>query len=193
MNIYLCIFFLVILTEILVLLLRFFQIEKKSPLRTEALCYSSFSVRHSGRKETFLTVLHWKVKSGRAGNLILMLQSLTSHFDEFTSQLRAQESTSSYWLVTFQNGSGGGQIKKPRWGFPSWWLKFFPFPSLNTGPAGGRVESGSVRLSTPQRTEEKMTMWKVSQPAAAESQYPASRLGAFSFLTLLHWLGVRSH
>lgn len=43
--------FLVILTEILVLLLRFFQEKKNSPLQTEALCYSFVSERHSRCKK----------------------------------------------------------------------------------------------------------------------------------------------
>lgn len=112
-NIYLCIFFLVILTEILVLLLKFFQEKKKqrkkkreSPLRTEALCDSSFSVQWA-KERLFLLICTEKQKWGRAGNLILF-QTLTGHFDEFTSQLRAQERTSRSWLVTFQNGSGSG-------------------------------------------------------------------------------------
>lgn len=43
------------------------------------------------------------------------------------ASLKAQERTSRSWLVTFQNGSDSGQIKKPE--FTSWWLKFFfPFP-----------------------------------------------------------------
>lgn len=78
-------------------------------------------------RETLLTDLHWKQRLGRAGNQTLMFQSLTSHFDEFTSQLRAQERTSRSWLVTFQNGSDSGQIKKPRLKFTCRWLKFFPF------------------------------------------------------------------
>lgn len=116
-------------------------------------------------RKTFLTDLHWK--SGRAE--YLLFQSLTSHFDEFTSQLWAQERTSRSWLGTFQNGSDSAQIKE-NFSTGGW----SSFPSLNTGPAGEkpRVESGTVGLLRPQWTEEKTTMWKVSQPAAAESQYP---------------------
>lgn len=100
--------------------------KRESPLRTEALCDSSFSVQWV-KEILFLLICTEKQKWGRAGNLILF-QTLTGHFDEFTSQLRAQERTSRYWLVTFQNGSGSGQIKKPRSEFTSRRRKFFPSP-----------------------------------------------------------------
>lgn len=150
MNIYLCIFFLVVLKEILVLLLRFFQEKRKKKenifsLQTEALCYSSVSVRHSGRRETYWFALKNKIRKGR--NWTGMFQHLTCHFDEFTSQFKAQERDSRSWLVAFQNGSEGGQIKQPQSGFTGGWrLKFFAFPENGSSPEWNQGLRGCCSL-----------------------------------------------
>lgn len=149
MNIYLCIFFLVILKEILVLLLRFFQEKRKKKennfsLQTEALCYSSVSVRHSGRRETYWFALKNKIRKGR--NRTGMFQHSTCHFDEFTSQLKAQERSSRSWLVAFQNGSESGQIKQPQSGFTGWRLKFFAFPENGSSPESNQGLRGCCSL-----------------------------------------------
>lgn len=99
------------------------EVFSSSPLQTEALCFSSFSVRHSRHKRLFLLICTENKNQEGRWSWTLMFWSFTSHFDDFTSQLRAQETTSTSWLVIFQNGSESGQIEKLH-KFTSCWLKF---------------------------------------------------------------------
>lgn len=80
-------------------------------------------------------------------NLILIFQSLTHHFDEFTSWLRVQERTSWCWLVTFKDGSGCGQIKRPQWGFPSEGRCSLPFPEHGSSRRSGIRDCEAVAAS----------------------------------------------
>lgn len=141
-----------------------------------------------GERKTFLTDLHWKAKMGKGResnfvpNLDRPLWCIHQPAQSTGEDFQILAGYHSEWLRWWTNQKSDSP-NLPAGGVSS-------FPSLNTGPTGGKPNA--VRLLKPQRTEEKMTGWKVSQPAAAESQYPASRLSAFSFLTLLHWLRVRS-
>lgn len=86
-------------------------------------------------------------------NLILIFQSLTHHFDEFTSWLRVQERTSWCWLVTFKDGSGCGQIKRPKWEFPSEGRCSLPFPEHGSSRRSEIRDSEAVDASEDWREE----------------------------------------
>lgn len=136
MNIYLCIFFLVILKEILVLLLRFST--KKEKKENNFPCklrhfVTALSVGGTVDEERLFLLICTEKNIRKGRNPTLMLQRLTCHFDEFTSQFKAQDNARS-WLVAFQNGSESGQIKQPQSEFTGWWLKFLPFPGNGSSP-----------------------------------------------------------
>lgn len=114
-----------------------------------------------------LSDLHWKPRTEKGRKPCYLSSQLWAK--------RAKRRTSTPWLVEFQNGSERTNQKARGW---------ISFPSLITGPSGEnwRVQSGTVRRMKPRWTEE-MTMWRVSQTAAAGSQRPVSWHKAFSFLT----------
>lgn len=112
---------------------------KKSPLQTEALCFSSFSVRHSGCKRLFLLIC--TENSNQEGR-------------------EAKLSCSKAWPATLINSPACLEHRRglpdPGWlPFKMAWIVDIPkshfknlppvgwgsSPSLNTGPVGGKLNS----------------------------------------------------
>lgn len=161
--------------------------QKKSPLRTWGTLFQLSSAWGAVDEKETLADLHWKLKSGRAGNQIFMFQSLTSHFDKFTSQLKAPERTSRFWLVTFQNGSDSGQVKS---GIHQLVAEVLSLPWTRVHSVKRRGLWGCWILSELKRGRQcEKPHTQLLQEASI--QHPERVL--LLFLTLLHWLRVRSH
>lgn len=193
-NIYLCIFFLVILTEILVLLLRFFQKKKqtkkkqkrkKCPLQTEALCYSSFSVRLSGRKKDFSS---WFALKNREGWEICCSKAWPATLMKSPASFEHRRGLLGPGWAPFKMAQIAHKSKQ---NFFSRWLKFCPFSEHGSSQwkAKRRIrDCGAAEASANWGEDD-----NVKSLITSCCRKPVSRPSAFSFLFLLHWLRVCSH
>lgn len=137
---------------------------QKVPLQTEALCSSSFSVKHSGQKKRlFWLICTEKSNQEGAGRLIL-----TPPPPELDRPL---------WCVQQPARGTGGHFQTPT-GRLSNWLR------QRTN------QKATVRIPPPSANRREDD--NVKSVTSSCCRRPESRPSACS-LTLLHWLWVRSH
>lgn len=145
---------------------------KKYPLQTEALCFSP-PVRLSGWKTDFSYWFALKTKTGKGRKARFVVPKLDQPL----------------WWISPASSKHRGGFPGPGW-LPfkmariadksKGHVRFYQLAAEVLSVSWTRVQPVESRQSNqdcePQRAQEKTTMWRVSLPAAAESQYPASRV-----------------